>query len=186
MKKIDVDKIENAFRDILDALGENVKREGLEDTPKRVAQSYGELFSGLFQNPEDVLKRTFEVEKNDLIVEKNIDFYSMCEHHFLPFFGTVDIAYIPNKKIIGFGHIITALEILAKRPQLQERLGSELADCIFEVLQCEGVMVIIKARHLCMTMRGSKKENSRIITVACRGSFENDSIKRMEAITLLK
>lgn len=179
-------QIETSFASILEAIGEDTHREGLIDTPKRVAQSYSEFFSGIDQDPREELKKTIDTDKKDMIIEKNIDFYSMCEHHFLPFFGTVDIAYIPNKKIIGFGHIITALEILAKRPQLQERLGSELADCIFEVLQCEGVMVIIKARHLCMTMRGSKKENSRIITVACRGSFENDSIKRMEAITLLK
>ncbi|WP_410208752.1 GTP cyclohydrolase I FolE [Fusobacterium sp.] len=179
-------QIETSFASILEAIGEDTHREGLIDTPKRVAQSYSEFFSGIHQDPREELKKTIDTDKKDMIIEKNIDFYSMCEHHFLPFFGTVDIAYIPNKKIIGFGHIITALEILAKRPQLQERLGSELADCIFEVLQCEGVMVIIKARHLCMTMRGSKKENSRIITVACRGSFENDSIKRMEAITLLK
>lgn len=179
-------QIETSFASILEAIGEDTHREGLIDTPKRVAQSYSEFFSGIDQDPREELKKTIDTDKKDMIIEKNIDFYSMCEHHFLPFFGTVDIAYIPNKKIIGFGHIITALEILAKRPQLQERLGSKLADCIFEVLQCEGVMVIIKARHLCMTMRGSKKENSRIITVACRGSFENDSIKRMEAITLLK
>lgn len=179
-------QIETSFASILEAIGEDTHREGLIDTPKRVAQSYSEFFSGIDQDPREELKKTIDTDKKDMIIEKNIDFYSMCEHHFLPFFGTVDIAYIPNKKIIGFGHIITALEILAKRPQLQERLGSELADCIFEVLQCEGVMVIIKARHLCMTMRGSKKENSRIISVACRGSFENDSIKRMEAITLLK
>ena len=179
-------QIETSFASILEAIGEDTHREGLLDTPQRVAQSYSEFFAGIDKDPKDELKKTIDTDKKDIVMEKNIDFYSMCEHHFLPFFGTVDIAYVPNKKIIGFGHIISALEILAKRPQLQERLGSQLADALFEALQCEGVMVIIKARHLCMTMRGSKKENSEIITVACRGSFENDSVRRMEVISLLK
>lgn len=186
MKKIDVDKIENAFRDILDALGENVKREGLEDTPKRVAQSYGELFSGLLQNPEDVLKRTFEVEKNDLIVEKNIDFYSMCEHHFLPFFGKIDIAYIPNGKIVGFGDIVKVIEAYAKRPQLQERLTEQIAETIFKGLDCMGVYVVIEAEHTCMTMRGVKKPGAKIITTGAKGVFAEDSLKRAEVLQLIK
>ena len=185
MKKIDIDKIENAFRDILDALGENVKREGLEDTPKRVAQSYTELFSGLLQNPEEVLKRTFEVEKNDLIIEKNIDFYSMCEHHFLPIFGKIDIAYIPNGKIVGFGDIIKVIDILSKRPQIQERLGVQIADAIYETLNCQGVMIVIKAKHMCMTMRGVKKPGSKTITSAVRGIFEKDIAARAEAMSLI-
>lgn len=186
MKKIDENKIENAFRDIIDALGENIDREGLKDTPKRMAQSYGELFSGLLQNPEDVLKRTFEVEKNDLIVEKNIDFHSMCEHHFLPIFGKIDIAYIPNGKIVGFGDIIKVIDILSKRPQIQERLGAQIADAIYEALNCQGVMIIIKAKHMCMTMRGEKRVNSEIITTSYRGIFENDAVRRMEIFSLLK
>jgi len=186
MKKVDVNKIENAFKDILDALGENIEREGLKDTPKRVSQSYAELFSGLFQNPVDVLKRTFEVEKNDLIIEKNIDFYSMCEHHFLPIFGKIDIAYIPNGKIVGFGDIIKVIDILSKRPQIQERLGTQIADAIYETLNCEGVMVVIKAKHMCMTMRGEKRVNSEIITTSCRGVFEDDAVRRMEILSLLK
>ncbi|MDU1909744.1 GTP cyclohydrolase I FolE [Fusobacterium sp.] len=183
---MDVNKIENAFKDILDALGESIEREGLKDTPKRIAQSYTELFSGLLQNPEDMLKRTFEVEKNDLIIEKNIDFYSMCEHHFLPIFGKIDIAYIPNGKIVGFGDIIKVIDILSKRPQIQERLGSQIVDTIYDTLNCQGVMVVIKAKHMCMTMRGEKRVNSEIVTTSYKGIFEDDTVRRMEIFSLLK
>jgi GTP cyclohydrolase I len=183
---MELKKIEKAFEQILEGIGEDRNREGLIDTPKRVAQSYEELFSGIDKNPEEPLLRYFSVDSNDLVMEKNIDFYSMCEHHFLPFFGTIDVAYIPNGKVVGFGDIIKSIEILAKRPQIQERLGSELADVIYKTLDCQGVMVIIKAKHLCMTMRGAKKENSQIITNACRGIFEKDSNRRVEVLTLLK
>lgn len=183
---MDLKKIEEAFETILEGIGEDRSREGLVDTPKRIAQSYGELFSGIEQNPQEPLLRYFSVQNNDLVMEKNIDFYSMCEHHFLPFFGTIDVAYIPNGKVVGFGDIIKSIEILAKRPQIQERLGSELADVIYKTLECQGVMVIVRAKHLCMTMRGAKKENSQIITTAYRGSFEKDTAKRVEVLTLLK
>lgn len=186
MKSIDVEKIEKSFKEILDALGEDSKREGLLDTPKRVAQSYSELFSGLLKNPKEVLKRTFSVEKNDLIVEKNIDFYSMCEHHFLPFYGQVDVAYIPNGKIVGFGDIIKVIDILAKRPQIQERMTAQIADAIYEELGCQGVFIVVKAKHMCMTMRGEKRENSQIITTASRGIFETDSSKKLEILTFMK
>lgn len=183
---MELKKIEEAFEKILEGIGEDKNREGLKDTPKRVAQSYEELFSGLEKDPKEPLLRYFSVERDDLIIEKGIDFYSMCEHHFLPFFGTIDVAYIPNGKIVGFGDIIKSIEILAKRPQIQERLGSELANVIFTSLECKGVMVIIRAKHLCMTMRGAKKENAQIITTAYRGIFEEDTAKRVEVLTLLK
>lgn len=183
---MELKKIEEAFEKILEGIGEDKNREGLLDTPKRVAQSYEELFSGIGQDPKEPLLRHFVVDKNDLIIERGIDFYSMCEHHFLPFFGTIDVAYIPNGKIVGFGDIIKSIEILAKRPQIQERLGSELADAIYDALGCQGVMVIIKAKHLCMTMRGAKKENTQIITTAYRGILEKDATKKIEILTLLK
>ncbi|WP_300340585.1 GTP cyclohydrolase I FolE [Fusobacterium sp.] len=183
---MELEKIEEAFKAILDGIGEDREREGLRETPKRVAQSYSELFAGIDKDPSEPLQRHFSVNSNDLVMEKSIDFYSMCEHHFLPFFGTIDVAYIPNGKIVGFGDIIKSIEILAKRPQIQERLGSELADVIYNTLDCQGVMVIIKARHLCMTMRGAKKENSQIITTSYRGIFEQDTNRRVEVLTLLK
>lgn len=183
---MDLKKIEASFKNILEAIGEDTQRDGLLNTPQRVAQSYSEYFSGVSRDPSSVMQNTIEADSKDYVIERDIDFYSMCEHHFVPFFGTVDIAYIPNKKIIGFGNIIEALEILSKRPQLQERLTTQLADVIQASLECEGVMVIVKAKHLCMTMRGSKKENSRIITMASRGCFENDPTRRLEIINLLK
>lgn len=186
MKRIDIEKIERSFENILEALGEDREREGLKETPKRVAQSYGELFSGLLQDPKDVLQRTFTVDRNDLIVEKNIDFHSMCEHHFLPFYGQIDVAYIPNGKIVGFGDIIKAIDILAKRPQIQERLCAQLADAIYETLDCQGVFIMVKAKHMCMTMRGEKRQNSEIITTAARGVFETDSSKKLEVLSLIK
>lgn len=183
---MELKKIEEAFEKILEGIGEDRDREGLIDTPKRVAQSYQELFSGVGKDPKEPLLRHFTVDRDDLIIEKGIDFYSMCEHHFLPFFGTIDVAYIPNGRIVGFGDIIKSIEILAKRPQIQERLGSELADAIYKALDCQGVMVIIKAKHLCMTMRGAKKENTQIVTTAYRGILEKDTAKRVEILTLLK
>lgn len=185
-REMELKKIEKAFEMILDGIGEDKNREGLVDTPKRVAQSYEEFFSGVNKDPIEPLLKYFSVENNDLVMERNIDFYSMCEHHFLPFFGTIDIAYIPNGKIVGFGDIIKSIEILTKRPQIQERLGSELADVIYRTLNCQGVMVAIRAKHLCMTMRGVKKENSQIITTAYRGVFEDDTARRIEILTLLK
>ena len=130
---MDSKKIENAFVEVIEALGEVQYKEELKDTPKRIADSYKEIFYGIGINPKEVLKRTFEVNSDELIIEKNIDFYSMCEHHFLPFFGTICIAYIPNKKIFGFGDILKLIEILSRRPQLQERLTEEIAKYIKDI-----------------------------------------------------
>lgn len=177
-------KIEEAFFEIIEAIGD--KREELKETPTRIAESYREIFSGVNVDPRKILTRTFSAESNDLIIEKNIDFYSMCEHHFLPFFGQISLAYIPNKKIFGFGDIIKLIEILSKRPQLQERLTEEIARYMLEILDCSGVYVIVEAKHLCMTMRGTKKENTKIITSSVKGIFEREVEKRIEVLTLLK
>ena len=186
MKKIDENKIENAFRDIIDALGENINREGLKDTPKRMAQSYGELFSGLLQNPEDVLKRTFEVEKNDLIVEKNIDFHSMCEHHLVPFHGLAHVAYIPSDGCVtGLSKLARAVEVASKRPQLQERLTVQIANALEEALKPKGVLVMIEAEHMCMTMRGIKKSGSKTVTRVARGICQSDKETRQEIIAMI-
>ncbi|WP_276797916.1 GTP cyclohydrolase I FolE [Fusobacterium gonidiaformans] len=182
---MDEKRIAKAFEEILEAIGENRNREGLEETPIRVAKSYQELFSGIGQDPRKVLQRTFNVKKNDYIIEKQIDFYSMCEHHFLPFFGKIDIAYIPNGKILGFGDLLKLVDILSKRPQIQERLTEEIATYLYEELRCQGVFIRVKAKHLCMTMRGEKKENTEIITVSSNGVFEMDSQKRFEVLQLL-
>ena len=183
---MDSKKIENAFVEVIEALGEVQYKEELKDTHKRIADSYKEIFYGIGINPKEVLKRTFEVNSDELIIEKNIDFYSMCEHHFLPFFGTICIAYIPNKIIFGFGDILKLIEILSRRPQLQERLTEEIAKCIYEILNCQGVYVVVEAKHLCMTMRGQKKENTKILTTSAKGIFETDINKKLEVLTLLK
>lgn len=183
---MDSKRIENAFFEVIEALGEVQCKEELKDTPKRIADSYKEIFYGIDIEPSEVLKRTFEVDSNELIIEKNIDFYSMCEHHFLPFFGVISIAYIPNKKIFGFGDILKLIEILSRRPQLQERLTEEIAKYIYELLACQGVYVVVEAKHLCMTMRGQKKENTKILTTSAKGIFETDINKKLEVLTLLK
>ncbi|CAN2326396.1 GTP cyclohydrolase I FolE [Fusobacterium sp. oral taxon C10] len=183
---MDSKKIENAFVEVVEALGDVQYKEELKDTPKRIADSYKEIFYGIDINPKEVLKMTFEVNSDELIIEKNIDFYSMCEHHFLPFFGSICIAYIPSKKIFGFGDILKLIEILSRRPQLQERLTDEIAKYIYEILNCQGVYVIVEAKHLCMTMRGQKKENTKILTTSAKGIFETDINKKLEVLTLLK
>ena len=184
---MDSKKIENAFFEVIDALDDNSKyKEELKETPKRIADSYREIFGGIGVDPFSVLNKTYEVVSDDLIIEKNIDFYSMWEHHFLPFFGTISIAYIPNKKIFGFGDIIKLIEILSRRPQLQERLTEEIARYIYEILNCQGVYVVIDAKHLCMTMRGQKKENTKILTTSVKGVFETDNNKKLEVLTILK
>nr|WP_241634481.1 GTP cyclohydrolase I FolE [Fusobacterium gastrosuis] len=177
-------KIEKAFFEIIEALDDN--REELRETPKRIAKSYEEIFSGINIDPRNVLINTFSIDNDDLILEKNIDFYSMCEHHFLPFFGQVSLAYVPNKKIFGFGDIIKLIEILSRRPQLQERLTEEIATCMMDILDCKGVYVIIEAKHLCMTMRGTKKENTKIITSSAKGIFEKSTDRKLEVLALLK
>ena len=183
---MDSKKIENASVEVVEALGDVQYKEELKDTPKRIADSYKEIFYGIDINPKEVLKMTFEVNSDELIIEKNIDFYSMCEHHFLPFFGSICIAYIPSKKIFGFGDILKLIEILSRRPQLQERLTDEIAKYIYEILNCQGVYVIVEAKHLCMTMRGQKKENTKILTTSAKGIFETDINKKLEVLTLLK
>ncbi len=179
-------RIEKAFFEVIDALGELENKKELQETPTRIARSYQEIFSGIGQDPKKILTKTFEVQDKNIVIERDITFYSMCEHHFLPFFGEVSIAYIPNGKIFGFGDIVKLVEILARRPQIQERLTVEIAKYMYEILECEGVYVYIKAKHLCMTMRGAKKENATIITTSAKGIIEQDNIKRMEVLNLLK
>lgn len=179
------EKISESFKNILEAIGENVDRDGIKNTPFRMAESYSEYFSGLNKDPNEFLKNTIKSSVEDIIIEKNIDFYSICEHHLVPFIGTLDIAYIPNGKIIGFGDIIKAFEILCRRPQLQERLGEEFADILEKNLNPLGLYIRIKAMHTCMTLRGVKKVNSEIVTRIVRGNLKEDAMLRLEIINLL-
>lgn len=184
--KVDLDKIEQAVSMILEAVGEDVNREGLKDTPKRVAKMYAEVFSGLKEDPKEYFKTVFHEGHEELVLVKDIPFYSMCEHHLVPFFGKAHIAYIPRDGIVtGLSKLARAVETVAKRPQLQERITSTIADSLMETLNPHGVYVMIEAEHMCMTMRGIKKPGSKTMTAVSRGIFETDDIKRSEVITYI-
>lgn len=184
--KVDLDKIEKAVSMILEAVGEDVNREGLKDTPKRVAKMYAEVFSGLKEDPKEYFKTVFHEGHEELVLVKDIPFYSMCEHHLVPFFGKAHIAYIPRDGIVtGLSKLARSVETVAKRPQLQERITSTIADSLMETLNPHGVYVMIEAEHMCMTMRGIKKPGSKTVTAVSRGILETDDIKRSEVITYI-
>ncbi len=181
------EKIRQGIRMILEGIGEDPDRPGLKDTPKRIANLYEEIFSGL-QTPTDEILKPIEGESHDeMVLLKDIPFYSVCEHHLLPFVGRAHVAYIPSGgKIVGLSKLARAVEIFAKRPQVQERLTSQLADMIMEKLRPKGAMVIVDAEHMCMSMRGVKKPNTRTITSAVRGIFRTKESTRMELLELIK
>lgn len=183
---MDIKKIEEGVRLILEGIGEDPSRPGLKDTPKRVAKMYEELFEGLMMSMEEILKPIEGESHDEMILLKDIPFYSICEHHLLPFIGIAHIAYIPAGKIVGLSELAKALEILAKRPQVQERLTSQLADILMERLKPKGAMVVIDAEHLCLSMRGIKKPGARTATSAVRGLFRTKQSTREEMLELLK
>jgi GTP cyclohydrolase I len=183
---LDKARIEKAVHEILLAIGEDPKREGLKDTPKRVAKMYEEVFSGISIDPADVIT-VFETEGHEeMVILKDIPFYSMCEHHFLPFNGKAHVAYIPRKdRLAGLSKLARIVEVVSRRPQLQERITTQIADTLMKVLKPRGVFVIVEAEHLCMTMRGVKKPGSRMTTSAVRGVFQKNDITRKEALQLI-
>ncbi len=183
---MDLERIERAVREIIEAIGEDPTREGLVETPQRIAEMYAELFSGLTQNPLEELKVTFEGQDKEMVVLKNIPFFSMCEHHFLPFHGVAHVGYLPNGRYVGISKLARVVEILARRPQLQERLTSQIAEAIMEGIQPLGVAVVIEAEHLCMTMRGIRKPGSRMVTSATRGHFRTRAVTRNEFFSILR
>jgi GTP cyclohydrolase I len=185
---IDRQAIERVVGEMIDAIGEDRRREGLRETPRRVADMYAELFSGMDQDPREVLAVGFEEGHREMVVFRDIPFYSMCEHHLLPFFGNAHLGYIPNKngRVVGASKLARVVEILARRPQLQERLTRQIADTLTEAIQPDGVAVVIEAEHLCMTMRGIKKPGSNIITSATRGLFRTRAATRAEFLSLVK
>ena len=186
-KTIDKKKIENAVRDILEAIGEDPDREGLIDTPNRIARMYEEIFSGLTEDAGKHLDVFFEADQHEeLVLVKDIPFYSMCEHHLVPFFGKAHVGYIPRKgKLTGLSKLARVVETIGKKPQLQERFTSAIADTIVEKLDPYGVIVVVEAEHMCMTMRGVKKAGSQTITSAVRGIFQKDAKSRAEALALI-
>ncbi len=184
---MDKKKIEEGVRLILEGIGEDVGREGLIGTPKRVADMYEEIFSGIGKDPSEVLGPMFDENHDEIILVKDIPFYSTCEHHLVPFVGKAHIAYAPNKtgKIIGLSKLTRVLEIVARRPQVQERLTTIVADAIMEKLEPRGVIVIVEAEHLCMSIRGVKKPNTITVTSAIRGLFKENPASRSEVLSLV-
>ena len=185
---IDQDKIKQAISLIIEAIGEDPTREGLLRTPERVAEMYADLFSGLHEDPASVLTVGFEEGHREMVIIKDIPFHSMCEHHLLPFFGMAHVGYIPAKdgRVVGVSKLARVVDIISRRPQLQERMTSQIADAIVRSLQPDGVAVILQAEHLCMTMRGVKKPGSNIITSATRGLFRTKVATRAEFMSLVQ
>jgi len=184
--QIDLEKISRAVRDILEAIGENPNREGLKKTPERIAKMYEELLFGIDKDPKDYIDIFYEGEHDELVLVKDIPFHSLCEHHFLPFVGKAHVAYIPKDgRVTGLSKLAKVVEIVAARPQLQERITKVVADTIMDVLKPYGVAVIIEAEHMCMSIRGIKKTGSKTVTSAMRGIFRKDPSSRAEVMTLI-
>ena len=171
---IDQEKIKQAVRLLLEGIGEDISREGLLDTPARIARMYEELYGGMEEDASMHLSRTFHVDNNEMVIEKDITFYSTCEHHMLPFYGKVHIAYIPDGRVAGLSKLARTVEVFARRLQLQEQLPGQIADALMAHMKPMGVIVMVEAEHMCMTMRGIKKPGSRTVTIARRGTFETD------------
>ena len=171
---VDEEKIQKAVTMILEAIGENPEREGLRETPQRVARMYAELTSGYNDSAKTHLSKVFTAENAEVVLEKDITFHSLCEHHMLPFFGKVHIAYIPDGKVVGLSKLARVVETFARRLQIQEQMTNQIADAINDVLSPKGVFVIVEAEHTCMTMRGIKKIGSKTVTVASRGEFKDN------------
>jgi GTP cyclohydrolase I len=185
---IDEARITKAVREILQAIGENPSREGIKNTPQRVAEMYTELFQGLGKDPTADLDVDFELGHREMVILKDIPFYSMCEHHLLPFYGIAHVGYIPNAegRIVGISKLARVVETIARRPQVQERMTTEIADTIMKGLKADGVGVVVQAEHLCMIMRGIKKPGSNVITSALRGTFRSRSASRAEFFSLVQ
>jgi GTP cyclohydrolase IA len=184
---VDLPRIERAVREILLAIGEDPDRDGLKDTPGRVARAYVEQFAGLSQHPKDVLATLFDADHDEMVLVRDIELFSTCEHHLTPFFGFAHVGYIPNERgqITGLSKLARLVDVYARRPQVQERMTSQIADSLVEVLQPRGVIVVVEAEHLCMAMRGVRKPGAKTVTSAVRGSFRSSDSTRAEAMSLL-
>ena len=181
------DKLQQATRALIEAIGEDPHREGLIGTPKRVAEMYEELFAGVLADPTDELSVTFDEGHQEMVIVRDIPFYSMCEHHLLPFFGVAHVGYIPGEhgKVVGISKLARVVDVVAKRPQLQERMTTQIVDAIFNTIEPDGAAVVIEAEHLCMMMRGVKKPGTKVITSAVRGTFRRRISTRSEFLSLI-
>lgn len=183
---VDIEKTEKAIRDLLLAIGEDPDRPGLAETPKRCAKMYAELLAGMGSDAQEHLSKQFDVPHSEFLLEKDIPFYSLCEHHLLPFFGKAHIAYLPNDRVVGLSKLARTVEVYARRLQLQEQMTTQIADDIMRHLDARGVMVVIEAEHLCMTMRGVKKPGAKTITTCVRGAFEEQAELRATVLSLIR
>lgn len=184
---VDIPRIERAVREILIGIGEDPDRDGLQFTPERVARAYAEQFSGLHQRPEEVLTTVFDADHDEMVLVKDIEVFSQCEHHLTPFHGEAHVGYIPNSKgqITGLSKLARLVDVYARRPQVQERMTSQVADALMQVLEPRGVIVVVEAEHLCMTMRGVRKPGAKTVTSAVRGDFRQSDRTRAEAMSLI-
>ncbi|ABF34002.1 GTP cyclohydrolase I FolE [Streptococcus pyogenes] len=186
LMSINKEKAEAAIYQFLEAIGENPNREGLLDTPKRVAKMYAEMFLGLGKDPKEEFTAVFKEHHEDVVIVKDISFYSICEHHLVPFYGKAHIAYLPSDgRVTGLSKLARAVEVASKQPQLQERLTSQIADALVEALNPKGTLVMVEAEHMCMTMRGIKKPGSKTITTTARGLYKESRAERQEVISLM-
>lgn len=183
---IDREKVEAGVRLLLEGIGEDPGREGLLETPKRIARMYEEIFGGMEEDPGKHLERTFQAENNQMVLEKEITFYSVCEHHLMPFYGKAHVAYIPDGRVAGLSKLARTVEVYARRPQLQEQLTVQIAEALMDCLKPAGAMVMLEAEHTCMTMRGVKKPGSRTVTYAARGVFAEDERLQQTFFQLVK
>ncbi|NUT10989.1 MAG: GTP cyclohydrolase I FolE [Nonomuraea sp.] len=184
---VDLGRIEKAVREILYAIGENPDRDGLLETPSRVARAMAEQFSGLGQTPEGVLTKVFDVDHDEMVLVRDIEVYSTCEHHLVPFHGVAHVGYIPNERgqVTGLSKLARLVDVFARRPQVQERMTSQIADSLMRVLEPRGVIVVVECEHLCMTMRGVRKPGAKTVTSAVRGDFRTSDKTRSEAMALI-
>lgn len=177
---------EKHIKEVLKYIGEDTEREGLIETPKRIRKAYDEVFSGYKQNPKDLMKTFTEGTCREMVILKNCEFYSMCEHHMFPFFGHISIGYIPNKKVIGISKLARLVDCFSKRMQIQERMTTQIAECIMKGLDAKGVYVVCEGVHFCMRSRGIKKQDASMVTSAIRGIFEENAEARQEFLSLIK
>jgi GTP cyclohydrolase I len=182
---MDYEKIKSGVRLLLEGIGEDVNREGLLETPERIARMCAEIYGGLYEDPAVHLKKQFTVECNDMVVEKDITFYSTCEHHLLPFYGKAHIGYLPNGKVAGLSKLARTVDVFARRPQIQEKMTAQIAKALQEGLKPQGVIVMLEAEHTCMTMRGIKKPGSKTVTLVTTGVFQDNTELQNRFLTLV-
>ena len=182
---VNQDLIKQAVKLLLEGIGEDAEREGLLETPDRIARMYSEIFSGMEEDAGEHLSKVFSVDNNEIVLEKDIVFYSMCEHHMMPFYGLAHVAYIPNGKVVGLSKLARTVEVYAKRLQIQERMTGQIADAIMKELKPQGAMVVLEAEHMCMTMRGVKKPGSKTVSIAARGVFVTEPALQDKFLQLL-